>query len=55
MGATTMLQITHAAGVHQTTVSMALRDDPGISAQTRFRIRQLLPPREISLTVTKHW
>ncbi|WP_404423401.1 LacI family DNA-binding transcriptional regulator [Nibricoccus sp. IMCC34717] len=37
----TLKEIARAAGVHHTTVSMALRGKPGISADTRERIRQL--------------
>lgn len=36
-----MLQIARAAGVHQTTVSMALRDHPRISAKTKTKIQRL--------------
>jgi LacI family transcriptional regulator len=37
----TLKEVARAAGVHHTTVSMALRGRPGISSETRERIRQL--------------
>lgn len=36
-----MIDVARAAGVHQTTVSLALRNDPRLPAETRERIRNL--------------
>jgi LacI family transcriptional regulator len=35
----TMRDVARAAGVHQTTVSLALRNDPGVTPRTRARVR----------------
>src|ERR1700712_3966476 len=37
----TMAEVAHAAKVHQTTVSLALRNDPRLPRETRLRIRAL--------------
>lgn len=41
MSSVTMQQVADAAGVHQTTVSLALRNHPRISKATRHRIRRI--------------
>lgn len=41
MANVTMQQVAQAAGVHQTTVSLALRDHPRISIATKRRVREI--------------